>query len=54
LHTGINNVKVAKHIDMKYAELLQEALNAGVEILIYKAEISAENVYLSKRIPFIK
>jgi len=52
LHTGINSVKVAKHIDEKYAELLQEAINAGVEVLIYKAEVSAEGIYLSKRIPF--
>jgi sugar fermentation stimulation protein A len=52
LHTGINSVKVAKHIDVKYAELLQQAINAGVEVLVYKAEINAESISLSKRISF--
>ncbi|MFT5758080.1 MAG: sugar fermentation stimulation protein A [Alteromonadaceae bacterium] len=41
LHTGIDNVQAAKHIDPKYAELLNEAKNNGVEIFAYKAEVSA-------------
>jgi len=52
LHTGINSVKVAQHIDMKYAELLQQAIESGVEILVYKAEITPESIALSKRIQF--
>jgi len=50
LHSGINSFKVAKHIDKKYAELLEQAINAGVEVLIYKAEISPSEICLSKRI----
>jgi len=50
LHTGINSVKAAKHIDAKYAELLQQALDSGVEVLVYKAEITPENIALTKRI----
>lgn len=38
LHSGINNVKIAKHIDSKYNELIIEAKAAGVEILAYKAD----------------
>lgn len=42
LHTGINSVKPAKHIDPKYAQLLREAKQQGVEILAYKASFSNE------------
>ncbi|WP_159821909.1 DNA/RNA nuclease SfsA [Colwellia sp. 20A7] len=50
LHTGINNFKVAAHIDKKYADLLQEAIDSGVEILIYKAKIDSENISLSEQL----
>jgi len=50
LHTGINSFKVAKHIDKKYANLLQKAINVGVEVLVYKATITPEFIFLSERI----
>ena len=37
LHSGICSVKAAQHIDPKYAELLTQALNSGVEIIAYQA-----------------
>jgi sugar fermentation stimulation protein A len=40
LHSGIKNVKVAQHIDPKYATLIAEAQKSGVEILVYKADFS--------------
>lgn len=40
LHSGINSVKAAQHIDPKYAALIIEAQQCGVEILVYKAEFS--------------
>jgi len=46
LHTGINNVQAAKHVDPKYAQLLIEAINKGVEVLAYKAEISNTEIEL--------
>jgi len=52
LHTGIHSVKAAKHIDVKYAELLQQAIDSGVEVLAYKAEITSEYIALSQRIQF--
>jgi sugar fermentation stimulation protein A len=52
LHTGINSVQPAKHIDPKYAELLEQALGLGVEVLVYKADICSEYIYLSERIAF--
>ena len=50
LHTGINSVKAASHIDKAYADLLNQAIACGVEVLVYKAEISTEFINLSKRI----
>jgi sugar fermentation stimulation protein A len=53
LHTGINYVDVASHIDKKYAVLLSNAQKHGVEILCYKAKISNESLLLTDKIPFI-
>lgn len=47
LHSAIDRFLPAHHIDPKYAQLLSEAQRQGVEILIYKAELSAENMSLS-------
>jgi sugar fermentation stimulation protein A len=38
LHEEINSVKPAAHIDKKYAELMKQAVNAGVEIYAYKMQ----------------
>lgn len=55
LHTGINSVKPASHIDKKYGQLLQEAKNAGVNIIAYKADFSIKDeqctVMLSRSLP---
>jgi len=55
LHTGIKSVEAAKHIDPKYAELLIEAQQSGVEIFAYKADISSiDSIYelnLTRSIP---
>tara|TARA_R110002111_G_scaffold154116_1_gene221110 strand:- start:152 stop:874 length:723 start_codon:yes stop_codon:yes gene_type:complete len=37
LHSGINDVKPAQHIDANYTKLLREASQQGVEIIAYKA-----------------
>lgn len=37
LHSGINKVSAAKHIDEKYSELLKAAQTANVEVIAYKA-----------------
>lgn len=45
LHSGISSVKVADHIDEKYAELFKLAQEKGVEVIAYKAKFSRhENV----------
>jgi len=47
LHSGITSVKPAAHIDKKYAELFKLAIQSGVEVLTYKADISTNSLTLS-------
>jgi len=53
LHTGINSVQAAKHVDAKYAQLLNEAVDKGVEVIAYKADISADEINLRHLIKVI-
>jgi len=40
LHSGIGSVKPAAHIDAKYAQLFEQAKQAGVEIVTYHAPVT--------------
>jgi len=53
LHSGIEKVSVAHHIDANYSLLLKQARKVGVEILCYKAEISHRGVRLVNSIKFV-
>lgn len=53
LHSAITRFSPARHIDAKYAQLLNEAKNKGVEILAYKAELSADIMTLSEPLPVV-
>lgn len=53
LHTGIENVATAHHIDADYSQLLMQAKEAGVEVICYKADISPQQMELSAAIEFI-
>lgn len=50
-HTGIESVQAAKHIDPDYANLLNLAYKAGVEILAYTVEMSPNYTSLIKSCP---
>ncbi len=52
MHTGINSVQAAKHIDNKYAELIELASQSGVEILAYQATITKQQLLLANKLPF--
>lgn len=52
LHSAIERFSPARHIDAKYAQLLEEAQRQGVEVLIYKAELSAEKMSLRSPLPY--
>lgn len=53
LHSGIEKVSAAHHIDAKYSQLLKTAQEQGVEVLCYKAEISNSEMKLVNAIEFI-
>ena len=42
----------AADIDAKYAELLKEAVNAGVEVIPMQAKVTPEKIELVKKLPF--
>ncbi|MGK3143007.1 DNA/RNA nuclease SfsA [Pantoea sp. C2G6] len=46
LHTGIEDVSPARHIDAVYAEQLVQAQRSGVEVLAYRADLSAQGMIL--------
>lgn len=50
LHSGIEDVTPARHIDARYAELMAQARASGVEVLCYKAQLSPEDIILQKRV----
>ncbi|WP_445781308.1 DNA/RNA nuclease SfsA [Shewanella sp.] len=41
-HSGISTVKPARHIDPQYADLLEQAVIQGVEVLAYKTALSPQ------------
>ncbi|PQK76104.1 DNA/RNA nuclease SfsA [Pantoea ananatis] len=47
LHSGIEDVSPACHIDAAYAEQLVQAQLSGVEILAYRAELSSAGMLLT-------
>ncbi|HEY8568095.1 DNA/RNA nuclease SfsA [Microbulbifer sp.] len=52
-HTGIETVEAAAEIDPTYAAALAQAVNAGVEVIAYRAALSAAEIRLSERLPFL-
>lgn len=46
LHSGIEDVSPARHIDARYAELLVQAQRNGVEVLAYQATLSPTGIFL--------
>ena len=46
-------VRPAEEIDPTYAEILREAVAAGVEVLPYRCEVEAERLVLGDRLPLV-
>ena len=53
LHSAIDRFLSAHHIDARYAQLLTEARDKGVEILARKAELSTTRMTLNKPIAVV-
>ncbi|GAA5524743.1 sugar fermentation stimulation protein A [Microbulbifer aestuariivivens] len=51
-HSAIETVEAAREIDPAYAMALDSALAAGVEVLAYRAAISAGEIRLQRALPF--
>jgi len=47
-----NIFKPAAHIDLAYANSLKEVYEQGVEILVYRAKVSPEEIQISEKIPW--
>lgn len=50
LHTGIERIFPADHIDPEYGKLLRQALIAGVEIYGYRVDISLSQIQLTTQV----
>lgn len=48
----VESFKPASHIDPKYAALLKEAKEKGVEILVYQCQVTDKSITLKKPLPF--
>jgi sugar fermentation stimulation protein A len=51
-HSGIHKMKAAAHIDPKYAQLLKQADQAGVEILSYACDLNDREIKLVRKTVF--
>lgn len=51
-HSGIKQVKPAKHIDKDYSELVKLAIHEGVEVLAYTTAIDPDKIELIGQISF--
>jgi len=52
-HSGIRSVRAAAHIDPKYAKLLAQAMESGVEVLCYATLFRDQQMLLARPLPFI-
>lgn len=53
LHSAIDSVSPARHIDEKYGQLVDEAIAQGVEVLAWKASLTRTALRLNAAVPFI-
>ena len=51
-HSGIERVMPADDIDPEYGRTLRMAMAAGVEVLAYRAKLSADEIVLTEAVPF--
>ena len=52
-HSGIQQVAPAAHIDPLYADTLIEAVEAGVEVLVYKVRFRGGKPTIHTSLPFV-
>lgn len=52
-HSGIQTVDAARHIDKKYADLYDQARQAGVEVIAYQSAITANEMTIKQAIEVV-
>jgi len=52
-HTGVDSVRPADHIDPAYGRQLREAVDAGVEVLAWRWQLSERELTLEKELPVL-
>lgn len=52
LHSGIEKVSIAHHIDQQYHSLLTNAIENGVKVLCYQAEMTPKEMKIVRELPF--
>jgi len=52
-HSGIKTVDAARHIDEKYADLYEQARQAGVEVIAYQSEITAKGIAIKQAVEVV-
>lgn len=52
LHEGIERVSTAGEIDPRYREAMREALDAGVEVMAWRAQMNPREIFLHEAVPF--
>jgi len=51
--TGVQSMSIAGHIDPLYGQTLSAAIDAGVEVLVWQADLSAQNIGLRRPLPLM-
>jgi sugar fermentation stimulation protein A len=49
----VNEVRPADAIDPEYGRTLREAIEAGVEVLAYRARVTPDEIRIERRIPVV-
>ncbi len=49
----VKEVRPADEIDSDYGQALRQAINAGVEVLAYRARVNPKGIHLDKRVPVV-
>ena len=51
--TGVQSMSIAGHIDPLYEQTLSAAIDSGVEVLVWQADLSAQNIGLRRPLPLM-
>ena len=51
-HSGAEHTGVAADIDPAYAETLDQAITAGIEVLAYGCKLSEDKIVIDRKLPF--